>query len=173
MSPLSGTNPSIFMATTFNKLQRIKSSVWWIVHVIGTFVVSSDTFSIYKRPFLCSTPDRFLRLVTGISKLHLDDFVIWIVILLGLHYNTFGMVSLVHLNTLKPRHNGHHLDNDISNEFCWIKIFILQKLVSNGPVDNKSAIQTMAWPWAVNKLLSQPRMSQFTDIYVCYSTSMC
>ena len=124
MSPLSGTNPSIFRATTFNKMQRIRPSVWWLFHVIGRFVLRSDTLVFIKGHF-------YVLHQIGFSDWW-QEFLsyIWMILWFGSWYywvfiiTLFCMVFLVPLNTLKPRQNGHHVDNDISNAFCWIKIFI-------------------------------------------------
>ena len=55
------------------------------------------------------------------------------------------------LNTLMPRKNGRHFEDDIFrrtfvNENICISIKILQKCISKGPVNNISAlVQLKAW----------------------------
>ena len=91
-----------------------------------------------------------------------------------------------------PGQNGRHSAEDIykcifmNEKFC-ILISIPLKLVSKGPVDNKSAlVQVRACRQTGDKPLPEPMMTQFTDAYMpcsikgrwtiisgCYSGKMC
>ena len=69
-----------------------------------------------------------------------------------------------HINTLRPRQNGHHFANDILkciflDENVWIPIKISLKFVPNGPINNIPAlVQIMAWRHPGDKPLSEPMM---------------
>ena len=83
-----------------------------------------------------------------------------------------------HLDTLRPRQNGHHFPDDIFkciflNENVWISIRISLKFAPEVPINNKPAlIQIMAWRLTGAKPLSEPMMAYFTDAYMRHSASM-
>ena len=68
------------------------------------------------------------------------------------------------LNTLRPRQNGQHFADDISqciflNEDVWIPIKISLKFVLKCPINNILAlVQIMAWRRPGDKPLSEPMM---------------
>ena len=68
------------------------------------------------------------------------------------------------LNTLRPRQNGRHFADDIFkciylNENVWILIKISLTFVSEGPINNISAlVQIMAWRRPGDKPLYEPMM---------------
>ena len=82
------------------------------------------------------------------------------------------------LNTLRPRQNGRHFQDDIFkciflNENLWISIQISLKFVPKGPINNIPAlVQVMAWHRSGDKPLSDPMMVKFTDAYMRHSASM-
>ena len=68
------------------------------------------------------------------------------------------------VNTLRPRHNGHHSPDDICkciflNENVYTSIKISPKFVPKGLINNIPAlVQIMAWRWPGDKPLSEPMM---------------
>ena len=53
------------------------------------------------------------------------------------------------------------------NETFCVFIQISLKFVPKGPIDNISVlVQEMAWHWKGNKSLSEPMLTQFTDVYM-------
>ena len=68
------------------------------------------------------------------------------------------------INTLRPRENGRHFEDDIFkcifvNENLWMPIKISLKFVPKGPINNIPAlVQTMAWRRPGDKPLSEPMM---------------
>ena len=76
---------------------------------------------------------------------------------------TQGVFSLT-VNTLRPRQNGPHFQDDIFkcislNENVWISIKISLKFVPKGPINNIPAlVQIMAWRRPGDKPLSGPVM---------------
>ena len=52
-------------------------------------------------------------------------------------------------------------------ENLMISIKISLKIVSRGPIDNKSLlVQVMAWHWTGNKPLPEPMMNHINDAYM-------
>ena len=89
-----------------------------------------------------------------------------------------SLSSRYRVNTLRPRHNGRHFQDDIFeciflNESVRISIKISLKVVSNGAINNISAlVQIMAWRRSGDKPLSEPMMAWFTDAYMRHSASI-
>ena len=87
-------------------------------------------------------------------------------------------VNLRVFNSLRPRQNRRHFADDVfkcnfMNENVWIPIKISLKFVPEGPINNISAlVQIMAWRRIGDKPLSEPMMTQFTDVYMRHSASM-
>ena len=53
------------------------------------------------------------------------------------------------------------------NEKCFVSLRISLKLVSKGPIDNKSVfVQVMAWRQTGDKPLPEPILTQFADAYM-------
>ena len=79
-------------------------------------------------------------------------------------------------NTLRPRQNICHFADDIFkciflNENVWILIKISLKFVSNGPINNTSAlVQIMAWYRPGDKPLSEPMLVSFLT-HICVTRS--
>ena len=75
-----------------------------------------------------------------------------------------GYCLLWHVNTLRPRQDGHHFPDDIFkriflNENVWISIKISLKCIPNCPINNIPAlVQIMAWRRPGDKPLSEPMM---------------
>ena len=75
------------------------------------------------------------------------------------------------LNTLRPRQNGHHFTDDISegiffNESVWILNEISLKYIPWGLIYNMAAlVQIMAWHWTGDKPLSEAMLVCCTDAY--------
>ena len=75
------------------------------------------------------------------------------------------------LNTLRPRQNGRHFPDDISNsiflnEKVWL-IEISRKFVPKSPIDNIPAlVQMMAWRRPGDKPLSEPMMARL-PMHIC------
>ena len=71
---------------------------------------------------------------------------------------------ILHINTLRPRQDGHHFADDsftciFFNENCCILIKFSLKYVCKGPIDNNRAlVQIMAWRRSGDKPLSEPMM---------------
>ena len=71
---------------------------------------------------------------------------------------------LTGVNTLRPRHNGRHFEDDIFkciflNENVWIPIKISLKFVPKGPINYTPAlVQIMAWRRPGDKPLSETMM---------------
>ena len=66
-----------------------------------------------------------------------------------------------------PSFHKRHFQIYSHNEKCCILIRISWKFVPKGLIDNKSAlVQVMAWCQTSDRPLSEPMLSQFTDIYV-------
>ena len=85
----------------------------------------------------------------------------------------YSSVSCCHINTLRPRQNGHHFPHDIykcifMNENKWISIKISLKFVPKDLINNiVSLVQIMAWRRPGDKPLSEPMMvSLLTHICV-------
>ena len=83
------------------------------------------------------------------------------------------------VNTLRPRQDSRHFPDDIIkliflNEDVWILINISLEFVSNGPIDNISAlVRVMAWCRLGEKPLSEPgNDGKCTDAYIRHSASM-
>ena len=58
------------------------------------------------------------------------------------------------------------------NENVWILIKISLKYVSDGPINNKSAlVQVVAWRRTGDKPLPEAMMAQFTDLYLHHAAS--
>ena len=69
------------------------------------------------------------------------------------------------LGTLWPKQNRIHSSDDIlksiffNDDEIWISIKISLNFVTNGPIDNTSAlVQIMAWSWAGAKPSSEPML---------------
>ena len=82
-------------------------------------------------------------------------------------------VTVMLVNTLRPRQNGRHFADDIFkcillNENVWIPNKISLKFVPKGPMNNiPSLVQIMAWRRPGDKPLSEPMMvSSLTHICV-------
>ena len=81
-----------------------------------------------------------------------------------------------HLNTLKPRQNGHYFPDDIFkciilNENVGISINILLHFVNRGPINNIPAlVQIMARHWPGDKPLSEPMMVILLP-HICFTWS--
>ena len=78
--------------------------------------------------------------------------------------NKEPLLSVVSLNTLRPRQNGRHFPDDIFkciflNENVWIPIKISLNFVPKGPINNIPAlVQIMAWRHPGDKPISEPMM---------------
>ena len=72
--------------------------------------------------------------------------------------------SLMDINSLRPRQNGHHFADDtlkhiFLNQNVRNSIDISLKFVPNGRIHNiTSLVQIMAWHWPGDKPLSEPMM---------------
>ena len=82
-------------------------------------------------------------------------------------------MHVVPINTLRPRQNGRHFPDDISNRFFWMKIYefwlnISLEFVPRGPTSNIPAlVQIMAWRRPGDKPLFEPMtVSVLTHICV-------
>ena len=77
---------------------------------------------------------------------------------------SFTMMSVGYINTLRPRQNGRHFADDIFkhilfNENVSISIKVSLKFVPKGPINNIPAlVQIMAWHCPGDKPLSEPMM---------------
>ena len=74
------------------------------------------------------------------------------------------------VNSPPSEQNGPHFADIFRcifvNEMFYSLVKISLKFVSKGPIDNNTAlVQIMAWGRIGNKPLSEPMMTQFTDIY--------
>ena len=59
------------------------------------------------------------------------------------------------------------------NKNGWIAIRISLKFVPDDPIYNNPAmVQIMAWHLTCDKLLSEPMMAYFTDVYMRHLASM-
>ena len=82
------------------------------------------------------------------------------------------------INTLRRRHNGRHLPDDIFkcislNENAWISIEISLKLVRKGSINNIPAlVQIMAWRRPGDKPLSGPMMARLPT-HICVTRPQC
>ena len=83
------------------------------------------------------------------------------------------MATIVLINSLRPRHNGHHLSDDVFNcifvnENARISLKISLKLVPEVRIYNiPSLVPIMAWRRPVEKPLSEPMLvNQLTHICV-------
>ena len=81
------------------------------------------------------------------------------------------------INTLTPRQNDRQFAYDIFkrifvNKKVRIFIQVSMKYVPNGPINNKSLVQIMAWCRLGDKPLSEPVMIYLTDAYMRHSASM-
>ena len=100
-----------------------------------------------KSTFLCMSRFRSSHIACLVT-LHCED-ITW---------------ALWHLNTLRPRRNGHHFADDIFkriffNENVWISINFSLKFVPRCPINNIPAlVQIMAWRRPDDKPLSEPMM---------------
>ena len=122
------------------------------------------------------------------GKLWLPLFFIWIYIgadvskhgfiistldcTVSIQFNVIPLM-LSSINTLSPRHNGHHFPDNIFkyiflNENVWISIKISLKFVPKFPINNIQAlVQIMAWRRPGDKPSSEPVMvSLLTPICV-------
>ena len=76
------------------------------------------------------------------------------------------------VNTLRPRHNGRHLADDVLkwnflNENVWIPIKISLKFVTKGQIDYIPAlVQIIAWRRPGDKPLSEPMMVRLST-HIC------
>ena len=76
----------------------------------------------------------------------------------------YGVTRPQLLNTLRPRQNGRHFQDDsfkcfFLNGNVWISIEVSLKFVPNGPINNIPAlVQIMAWRWPGVKPLSESMM---------------
>ena len=60
----------------------------------------------------------------------------------------------------------------VNEKFC-ILIHISLKLHPKGPIDNKSvSVQVIAWTWTGDKPLSEPMLTELTDIYMWHKGDM-
>ena len=86
-----------------------------------------------------------------------------------------GMHKSNHVNTLRPRQDGHHFPDDILkwifiNENLWISLKISLKFVRKVRINNiPTLVQIMAWRRPGDKPLSDPMMVKFTDAYMHHS----
>ena len=80
-----------------------------------------------------------------------------------------------YINTLRPRQNGRHFEDDIFkriflNENVIIFFQILLNFAPKGPICNTSALdQIMAWRRSGDKPLFEPMMGNLTDAYMSRS----
>ena len=93
----------------------------------------------------------------------------------GVLYVSF-LGEMGRVNTLRPRQNGRHFQDDIFkfiflNEKVWITIEVPLKFVPKGPINNiPTLVQVMAWRRPGDKPLSEPMMvSSLTHICVTRS----
>ena len=96
-----------------------------------------------------------MRLANHIMESVIDSqnliIVSWVFSWLYSIYVYIKWISLSFVNTLRPRHNGLHLPDDILkciflNEIVSISIKISLKFVPKGPIDNiPILVQIMAW----------------------------
>ena len=76
------------------------------------------------------------------------------------------------VNSTFPRQNGSHFADDISkwilmNETLCVLIRISPKFVSNGTIGNNPVlVYIIAWRRIGDKPLSEPMLTQFTDVYM-------
>ena len=76
-------------------------------------------------------------------------------------------------NTLWPRQNGKHFQNDMVKCIFMNENICISIDISKGEIKNIPAlVQIMAWRQPGDKPLSDPMMAQFTDAYVRHSASM-
>ena len=81
-------------------------------------------------------------------------------------------ISLLYVNTLRPRQNGRLFPDDVFkciflNGNVWISIKISLKFVPKCPINNIPAlVQIMAWRRPGDKPLSEPMMVRLL-IYIC------
>ena len=79
---------------------------------------------------------------------------------------SYELNLLLHINTLRPRRNGHHFADDLFkyiflNENAWILIEISLKFVPICQINNTPAlVQIMAWHQLGDKLLSESVMAR-------------
>ena len=77
----------------------------------------------------------------------------------------------MHLNTLRPRQNCHHLAEDIFK--C---IFLNQNdaiEITKVPIENKpTMVQIMAWRHPGDRPSSEAKMAFFTDAFMCPPASI-
>ena len=82
----------------------------------------------------------------------------------GLRYTASPRITVLFVNTLRPRRNEQYFADDIFkriffNENVWISIEISLKFVHKGPINNIPAlVQIMAWRRSGDKSLSEPMM---------------
>ena len=81
-------------------------------------------------------------------------------------------------NSLRPRQNIRHFADDVFkcnflNDYVWIPIEISLKFVPKRPINNIPAlVQIVAWRHKGDKPLSEPKMTQFNDVYMRHWASM-
>ena len=79
------------------------------------------------------------------------------------------LASLVHINSLPPRQNGHHFTDDIFECIFMIGKFgisfrISPKFVLDDQVDTNSTFcEVMAWRRTGDKTLPEPMLTQFAE----------
>ena len=116
-----------------------------------------------------------------VENIPTTTFVFRIVIMKWWSHNIITLLILMikcdALNTLRPRHNGRHIPDDIFkwiflNENVWISINISLKFVPRGPINNiPTLVQVMAWRRPGDKPLSEPMMVRLPT-HICLSASM-
>ena len=85
---------------------------------------------------------------------------------------TYGVTRPQSVNSSPSGQNGHHFADDIfrcifvNEKFC-ILIKISLKFAAKGSIDdNPALIEIMAWRQIGDKPLSEPMLTQFTDVYM-------
>ena len=95
----------------------------------------------------------------------------------GWHYWSIPGSSIHFVNTVRPRQNGRHFQNDIFrcifvNENVWIAIDILLQFVPKVPINQiPGLVQIMAWHRPGDKPFSEPMMVRLLA-YMRHSASM-
>ena len=69
---------------------------------------------------------------------------------------------------MRPRQNGRHFpDNVFKRIFLNKNVGLSLKFVSKGPINNiPTLVQMMAWRLIGDKLLSEPKATQFNGAYM-------
>ena len=130
--------------------QLILSLLWYNLYI---------TYSLCGEMFCLDTG--ILQIVENFSHERQVSYcyiwlIPWLLIIIWIYMNK--------VDTLRPRQNGRHFADDISNgiflnENVWIPLKFSLKFVPKGPINNIPAlVQIMAWCGPGDKPLSEPKL---------------